>query len=86
MLKYQQDRLIKGVIMLKTIYILAWVLVAMSAIGSLWGGYINPVTQVVFSVAAVVLVYALALWSVFTNTHDDAVGGNQELQFRRGVR
>jgi hypothetical protein len=72
--------------MLKTIYILAWVLVAISAVGSLWGGYLNPVTQVALSVAALVLVYALALWSDFTNTHGDVVGGNHELQFNGGVR
>ena len=72
--------------MLKTIYIMAWVLLAMLAVGSLFGGYLNPVTQVVFSVAALALVYALALWSVFTNTPDDVVGGNHELQFNGGMQ
>jgi hypothetical protein len=72
--------------MLKTFYILAWVLVAMTAAVSLWGGFFNSVTQVAFSVAALVLVYALALWSVFTNTHDDLVGGNHEIQFHGGAR
>ena len=72
--------------MLKTTYILAWVLVALSAVGSLWGGYFNPVTQVAFSVAGLVLIYGLALWSVFTNTHDDVVGGNHELHFSGGMQ
>jgi hypothetical protein len=72
--------------MLKTFYILAWVLVAMSAVVSLWGGYFNSVTQVTLSVAALVLVYALALWSVFTNVQDDVVRGNRELEFKGGTQ
>ena len=72
--------------MLKTIYIMAWVLLAMSAIGSLLSGYVNPMTQVAFGVGALALIYALALWSVFTNTPDDVVGGNHELQFNGGMQ
>lgn len=56
--------------MLKTSYILVWILVALSAVVSLLGGYFNSVTQVAFSVTVLALVYALALWSVFTNTQD----------------
>jgi hypothetical protein len=56
--------------MLKTFYILAWFLVALSAVVSLLGGYFNSVTQLTFSVAVLALVYALVLWSVLTNTQD----------------
>jgi hypothetical protein len=54
--------------MLKTFYILAWILVALSAVVTHLGGYFNSVAQVTFSFAVLALVYALALWSVFTNT------------------
>lgn len=56
--------------MLKTFYLLAWILVALLAVVSLLGGYFYAATQVAFSVAALALVYALALWSVLTNTQD----------------
>jgi hypothetical protein len=56
--------------MLKTFYLLAWILVALLAVVSLLGGYFDAVTQAGFSVAVLALVYALALWSVLTNTQD----------------
>ena len=56
--------------MLKIFYLLAWILVALLAVVSLLGGYFDAVTQVSFSVAVLALVYALALWSVLTNTQD----------------
>lgn len=56
--------------MLKTFYLLAWILVALLAVVSLLGGYFYAATQVGLSVAVLALVYALALWSVLTNTHD----------------
>lgn len=56
--------------MLKKFYLLAWISVALSAVGSLLGGHFDSVTQVGFSLAVLALVYALALWSVLTNTED----------------
>jgi hypothetical protein len=56
--------------MLKTYYILAWILVTVLAVLSLLAGNFNSAAQVSFSVAVLALVYALALWSVFTNTND----------------
>lgn len=56
--------------MLKTSYILAWILVALSAVVSLSSGYFDSATQVAFSVAVLALVYALALWSVLTSSPD----------------
>lgn len=58
--------------MLKTSYLLAWILVAASAVVSIVSGDFDPVTQVAFSAAVLVLVYTLALWSVFTKTRDPA--------------
>ena len=56
--------------MLKTFYLLAWILVALSAGVSLSGGYFDSVTQVAISITVLALVYALALWSVFMHTRD----------------
>jgi len=73
--------------MMKTFYILAWVLVALSAVVSLWAGYFNSATQVAFSVMVLALVYALALWSVITNPQDtkhEIFRWNDELNFKGG--
>ncbi|HMJ07872.1 MAG TPA: hypothetical protein VK468_02635 [Pyrinomonadaceae bacterium] len=55
---------------MKTFYILAWILVAIAAVVSFVTGYFNSATLVAFSLTALALVYALALWSVITNTPD----------------
>lgn len=57
-------------IMLKNLYVLAWFSLAAIVLGSVSNGALNPASLVVFSLAALSLVYALALWSVFTNTRE----------------
>lgn len=55
---------------MKNFYIAAWVLLAMAAFVSVLTGTFNAVTLFVFSLVALALVYALALWSVITQTRD----------------
>ena len=59
---------------MKTIYIFALSLAVVAASASLFTGYFNQATLVIFSFIALGLVYSLALWSVFTNGQDDQTG------------
>jgi ABC-type nickel/cobalt efflux system permease component RcnA len=56
--------------MMKNFYISAWILLALAAFVSVLTGTFNAVTLFVFSLVALALVYALALWSVVTQTRD----------------
>ena len=56
--------------MMKTFYKLAWIFVALVAAVSFLMGYFDVIAMIVLSLVAVSLVYALSLWSVFTNTPD----------------
>ena len=56
--------------MMKTLYKLAWIFVALVAAASFLMGYFDALAMVVLSLVAVSLVYALSLWSVFINTPD----------------
>jgi membrane protein implicated in regulation of membrane protease activity len=56
--------------MMKTFYILTWILLALTAGVSFSMGYFDAFTMVVLSFVAVSLVYALALWSTITTTPD----------------
>ena len=53
---------------MKTFYALAWVFLVLISVRLALTGALNPVALVVLSLAAVALVYGLALWSVITNT------------------
>jgi ABC-type nickel/cobalt efflux system permease component RcnA len=84
---YRQQSINEVAMMLKTIYAMAWILVALAAIVSLLGDHFSSLTQVAFSVAVLVLVYALALWSVFTNTKDiraEIFSRSDEINFNGG--
>lgn len=56
--------------MMKTFYTLAWVFLALLSVRFALTGVLNPVTLVGLSLAALALVYGLALWSVFSNAQD----------------
>lgn len=56
--------------MMKTFYTLAWVFLALLAVRFALTGVLNPVTLVGLSLAALALVYGLALWSVFSSAQD----------------
>ena len=56
--------------MMKTFYVLAWILLALTAAVSISVGYFDAITMVVLSLVAVSLVYALALWSAIRTTPD----------------
>ncbi len=73
--------------MLKTFYISAWILVAIAAVASFWSGYYDSAMLVALSLTVLVLVYALALWSVFTNPNDaklEIFRWDGELRFEAG--
>ena len=55
---------------MKNFYISAWILLAITAFVSVLTGTFNAVTLFVFSLVALALVYALALWSVIVNARD----------------
>lgn len=55
---------------MKKFYVLAWFLLAASALASVFTGTFNPLAMVVFSLVALGLVYAIALWSVIVNTRE----------------
>ncbi len=57
---------------MKKIYTTAWFLLAILFIAAVLNGYLNPVGLVVFSLFALALVYALALWTVVNNARDAA--------------
>ena len=70
---------------MKTFYILAWALLALTAV-SFSMGYLDPITMIFLSLIAVSLVYALALWSTVSNTPDmmpKVFDRNDELTGRR---
>lgn len=56
--------------MMKKFYVLAWFLLVSSVLVSVFTSTFNPLAMVVFSLVAVGLVYAFALWSVIVNTRD----------------
>ena len=53
--------------MLKKFYVLAWFLLIGSALIAVLTGSLNEIGMVAFGLIGLALVYALALWSVFTN-------------------
>lgn len=57
---------------IKKFYAAAWILLALTASVALLTGSFNAVTLFVFSLAALALVYALALWTVVVNTRETA--------------
>lgn len=56
--------------MMKKFYVLAWFLLLASVLAAVFTSTFNPLAIVVFSLVAVGLVYAFALWSVIVNTRD----------------
>ena len=72
--------------MMKTFYILAWILLALTAAVSISMGYFDAITIVVLSLVTVSLVYGLALWSAISSTPDmmpKVFDRNDELISRR---
>lgn len=59
---------------MKNIYKAAWVLLTVSFIVSVLTGYFNPLSLVLFSLAALGLVFALALWVVIDNVQAHKAG------------
>lgn len=57
---------------MKTLYLAAWLLLTVAAGVSFLTGYHNAAAMLVFSLAALALVYGLALWIVVVNTRDAA--------------
>lgn len=55
---------------MKNIYIASWILLTISFLATVLTGSFNALSLVVFSFAALALVYALAIWSVFINTQN----------------
>lgn len=55
---------------MKKIYTAAWFFLTILFFASVLTGYFSPVSLVAFSLFALGLVYALALWMVFVNTRD----------------
>lgn len=56
--------------MMKTFYAMAWVFLGLISVRLAMTGALDPVALVVLSLAAVALIYGLALWSVITNARD----------------
>ncbi|HEY8561056.1 MAG TPA: hypothetical protein VIL74_11845 [Pyrinomonadaceae bacterium] len=56
--------------MLKNLYVAAWFLWAAAVLVSLSGGAFETLTLLALSFGALILVYALALWSVISNTRE----------------
>lgn len=57
---------------IKKIYAAAWILLALTAFVTILSGSLNALTLVVFSLVALGLVYALALWTVVGSTSETA--------------
>lgn len=55
---------------MKRLYGLAWLILAAAVLASVVSGSLDPVMLVALSLAALSLVYGLALWSVIVNTRD----------------
>lgn len=53
---------------MKNIYVAAWFLLTILFLASVFTGYFNALSLVVFSLSALALVYALAIWSLYVNT------------------
>ena len=56
--------------MLKKIYGFVWFLLAATALVSVFTGSFDPITLLVFALAALALVHTLMLWTVIVNTRD----------------
>ena len=56
--------------MLRKFYISAWFLLAATVLVSIFNGFFNPFTLLVFSLVALALVHTLLLWSVIVQTRD----------------
>ena len=56
--------------MIKSIYILAWLLLVGSITGSVVNGTLTDLGLLAHALIALGLVYALALWAVLTNPGD----------------
>jgi len=59
---------IKGLIIMRKIYTAAWLLLTVLFLASVSTGNFNPVSLLIFSLIALGLVYAPALWAVVVNT------------------
>lgn len=55
---------------MKKFYGLAWLILAGAVLVSILAGSFDPVSLLAFSLAALALVHALAIWSVIVNTRD----------------
>lgn len=58
--------------MINKFYFSAWILLILAAFASIFTGTLNAATTVALSLFALVLVFALALWSVIVNTRRSA--------------
>lgn len=56
--------------MLKNLYVLAWIVLAAATLVSLFTGALTPASLMVFSLAALALVYALGLYTVINSTRE----------------
>ncbi len=64
---------------MKKLYVSAWFLLAAAVLVAVLTHALTPVSLFIFSLVALALVYALALWSVVTNTRNlktDSINGN----------
>lgn len=59
---------------MKNIYTGAWILLTILFVASVLTGYFNPLSLVVFSLVALTLVFALALWVVMENVQGQKAG------------
>lgn len=78
--------MLEGIFIMKKIYTAAWFLLTLFFVATVFTGYFNALSLVVFSLGALALVYALALWTLFVNTPDEAVeqfAGNDKFIFKR---
>lgn len=60
--------------MIRQFYALAWFILTGTIVVSIFSGQLDPVMLFAFSLIALGLVYALALWSVIVNTRDRSPG------------
>lgn len=56
--------------MMKKIYVAAWFIVALAVLVSIFTGTFNPATLFVYSLIALVLIHALALWTAILQTRE----------------
>lgn len=57
--------------MLRTIFASVWILTAVTALALGLNGSIEPAAMVSFSLVALGLLYAFALWTVIANTREE---------------